>query len=131
MSEWARRLVWAPETGQLPDTKMPEIILSVGAGVQARALQASTDPRNAIKLLLSGVRGRVSTLKQTFRATLDCEIQYNDFSRSFHGQAELSSRCHRLNIVLPDRPRELDDFDRLENLEDIAIDFLKPGCRIR
>lgn len=57
MSEWERRLVWAPETGQPQDTKMPDIMLSVGAGVQARALRASADPRNAINLLPGGVRG--------------------------------------------------------------------------
>jgi hypothetical protein len=130
MSEWERRLVWAPETGQPQDTKMPDIILSVGAGVQARALLASRDPRNAVSLLPGGVRDRVRTLKQMYKATLDCEIQYNDFSRLFGGQGELRSRCHRLNIVLPDKPCELDDVGQLEKLENTAIDFLQPGCRI-
>jgi len=129
MSEWERRLVWAPEAGQVHDTKIPDIILSVGAGVQARALQASADPRRASKLLPGGVRGRVNTLKQMFKATLDCEIVYNDFSRFFDGQAELRSRCHRLNIVLPDKPCELDEVDKLEELEDTALDFLSPRCR--
>ena len=131
MSEWERKLVWAPETGQLQDTKIPDIMLSIGAGVQAKALRASRDPRNVVNLLPSGVRGRVRTLRQMYRATLDCEIQYNDFSRFFDGQTELRSRCHRLNIVLPDKPCELDDVDQMEKLEDIAIDFLKPGCRTR
>lgn len=110
---------------------MPDIMLSIGAGVQAQALRVSTDPRNSVKLLPSGVRGRVRALKQMYKATLDCEIQYNDFSRFFDGQAELRSRCHRLNIVLPDKPCDLDDVDQLEKLEDMAIDFLKPGCRTR
>jgi hypothetical protein len=131
MSEWERKLVWAPETGQLHDTKIPDIILSVGAGVQARALRASRDPRNIVNLLPGGVKSRVRTFSQMYRATLDCEIQYNDFSRFLDGHAELRSRCHRLNIVLPDKPCELDDVDQLERLEDTAIDFLKPGCRTR
>lgn len=129
MSEWERKLVWAPEAGQVHDTKIPDIILSVGAGVQARALHASANPGRASKLLPSGVRGRVNTLKQMFKATLDCEIAYNDFCRFFDGQAELRSRCHRLNIVLPDRPCELDEVDKLEELEDTALDFLNPRCR--
>lgn len=83
------------------------------------------------KLLPNGVKGRIKTLKQMFRATLDCENLYNDFSRFFDGQAELRSRCHRLNIVLPDKKCELDDVDQLESLENTAIDFLKPGCRER
>ena len=60
------------------------------------------------------------------RFTLDCEI---DFSRFFDGQAELRSRCHRLNIVLPDKPCKLDEVDTLEELEHAALDFLNPQCR--
>ena len=131
VSNWERNLVWAHEAGEVEDCKIPDVMLSVGAGVQDKAVRESTGLSIITKVLPSGVKERVGAIRQIYKATLNCEREFQDFSRGFEGQPELRSRCHRLNIVLPDQPCKLDAVDKLEELDDRAKRFLREDCRIR
>jgi hypothetical protein len=123
--------VWPEDRGQRPD-----LMLSVGAGVSSKALRDGhpLSPtgigRVAHGVLPSGLKDRVTALHQMYKATLNCERQYQEFSHFFRGDAELKARCHRLNVVLPDRPYRLDDVHKLQELEVAARDFLKHDCKL-
>ena len=123
-------LVWARESSEMEDSKIPDIMLSLGAGVQNKTLQSTVGSRRATIVLPSGVRERVAALHQMYKATLDDEQVFKDFSRSFERQSELQSRCHRLNIVLDDQPCRLDDVDQLEKLQSTAKRFLREDSEI-
>ncbi len=143
---WERMLVWAREPDELEDCKIPDIMLSIGAGVQNKAFRSSTGLSRLTTVLPSGVKDRVAALHQTSKAALECEQVFANFcwnlddqpefqSRcqrlNLDDQPEFQSRCQRLNIVLDDQPCRLDDVQKLEELDNIAKEFLKPDCRIQ
>ncbi|KAH7382108.1 hypothetical protein BKA64DRAFT_713345 [Cadophora sp. MPI-SDFR-AT-0126] len=121
--EEERRLLWK-------DKCPPDIILSVGTGIQASngGLTKSVNKRLKIgqKLIPKGLRGKIAVGLDMIQSTLDCDRQWNDFVASTKWDRDISSVCHRLDIGLAERPPDLDNVDAIPSLKMEASRYLMP-----
>lgn len=109
-----RRLIWK-------DMCPPDIILSVGTGIQATGTGATKSGGQALKvakrLVPKGLKGKVAVGLDMIRSTLDCEKQWYDFISSRGQEADLMGACHRINVGLSERPPNLDDVSAIPLLK--------------
>ena len=121
--EEERRLIWT-------DKSPPDIILSVGTGIQAdtggNTKFANKRLKMAKKLIPKGLRGKIAVGLDMIQSTLDCDRQWNEFVSSTKWDPAISNVCHRLDIGLSERPPNLDDVDAMPTLKKQAMDYLHP-----
>jgi hypothetical protein len=121
--EEERRLIWR-------DKSPPDIILSVGTGIQADTEGTTKSVGKRLKisqmLIPKGLRGKVAVGLDMIQSTLDCDRQWSEFVSSTMWDRDISSVCHRLNIGLAERPPNLDDVAAIPSLKDEAKKYLHP-----
>jgi hypothetical protein len=121
--EEERRLLWR-------DKSPPDIILSVGSGIQAdtEGTTKSVGKRLKVakKLIPKGLRGKIAVGLDMIQSTLDCDRQWNEFVSSTKWDRDISSVCHRLDIGLVERPPNLDDVAAIPSLKYEAKKYLHP-----
>jgi hypothetical protein len=125
-----RRLIW-PKGNNRPD-----IILSVGTGIQVQASGGMKKAEGSKvdmlrKLLPRGLQKNIATAYDMLLSTLSCEKEWDDFIDAHRHDPKFVKSCHRLNIGLAGKPPKLDDFGSIPLLESEAQDYLssKPSRR--
>lgn len=118
-----RRLIW-PKGNNRPD-----IILSVGTGIQVQASggmkQAEGSKVNMLrKLLPRGLQKNIATAYDMLLSTLSCEKEWDDFIDAHRHDPKFIKSCHRLNVGLTGKPPKLDDIGSIPLLESEARDYL-------
>ena len=120
--EEERRAIWSDKTP-------PDIILSIGTGIQAdmggTTKSAGKRLKTAKKLIPKGLRGKIAVGLDMVQSTLDCDRQWNEFVSSTKWDSHLSSVCHRLDIGLHGRPPNIDDVDSIPLLKHQADLYLR------
>lgn len=124
--EEERRLVWKDKTP-------PDIILSIGTGVQAdtegTTKSAGRSTKFAQRLIPGGLRGKIAVGVDMIQSTLDCDRQWSEFVSSKKWDSDIKSVCHRLNIGLHQRPPNIDAVDTIPWMKQQAEWYLRPGDR--
>ncbi|KAL8786710.1 MAG: hypothetical protein Q9213_002647 [Squamulea squamosa] len=122
--EEERRVIWRDKTP-------PDILLSVGTGIQVgadgAAKSAGRGQRMSMKLLPKGIRGRLAVGHDVIQSTLDCNRQWDEFVKSMKWDRDTHRVCHRLNIGFMERPPVLDDVNSIPYLKATAMKYLNPG----
>jgi hypothetical protein len=125
-----RRLIW-PKGNNRPD-----IILSVGTGIQVQASGGMKKAEGSKvdmlrKLLPRGLQKNIATAYDMLLSTLSCEKEWDDFIDAHRHDPKFVKSCHRLNVGLAGKPPKLDDFGSIPLLESEAQDYLssKPSRR--
>ncbi|KAL8904081.1 MAG: hypothetical protein Q9207_003508 [Kuettlingeria erythrocarpa] len=120
--EEERRAIW-------DDKAPPDILLSIGTGIQVRAngraKSTSKRQKTAMRLLPKGIRGRIAVGIDVIQSTVDCNRQWDEFVKSMKWDRNTHRVCHRLNIGLEDRPPNLDDVDAIVHLKQKATRYLR------
>ncbi|KAH0556819.1 hypothetical protein GP486_005391 [Trichoglossum hirsutum] len=118
-----RRLLWK-------DKSPPDIILSVGTGIQAdtEGTTKLVNKRHKIakKLVPKGLIGKIAIGLDMIQSTLDCDRQWNEFMSFTKWDCDISSVCHCLNIGLAKQPPNLDDVAAMPSLKDEVEMYLCP-----
>lgn len=121
--EEERRAIWSDKTP-------PDIILSIGTGIQAdvegTTKSAGKRLKTVKKLIPKGLRGKVAVGLDMVQSTLDCDRQWSEFISSTRWDSHLSSICHRLDIGLQGRPPKIDDVESIPLLKHQAERYLRP-----
>lgn len=107
---------------------MPDLVLSIGAGV-SRTKPAPFKLPSWLSWLPRRAATGLSTMLQMTEATFDCEQKWKEVYSYTAGNPELRSRYHRLNVLLPSKPCELDDIGALSLLEQIATKFFSQSSK--
>ena len=119
--EAERRMVWT-------DNRPLDIILSIGTGVQANSeggAKFGGRAFNFAKMFVpKGLKGKLAVGVDMIQSTLDCEKQWEDFISATDTKTRRS--CHRINVGLNERPPNLDDFSKLQDLKREAERYLQP-----
>jgi hypothetical protein len=117
-----RHMIWK-------DRSPPDIILSVGTGIQAdtggETKSVSKRAKIAKRLIPKGLRGKIAVGLDMIQSTLDCDRQWSEFLSSTKRDPNISSICHRINIGLRDRPPNLDDVEAIPSLKQEAKAYLR------
>lgn len=125
IADGERCKIWGEEAEKIPD-----IIISVGTGLQEGSSQIAKKPNRAARLLLKvtpkGLVDKVGVVYDMVKSTLDCERQWREFYQSINWDEPHRARCHRLNIGLRAEPPKLDDVGSLIWLKDVAATYLSP-----
>ncbi|KAL9609786.1 MAG: hypothetical protein Q9167_005464 [Letrouitia subvulpina] len=112
--EEERRAIWQDETP-------PDILLSVGTGIQIEAEGVakflSKSEKTVMWLLPMGIRGKLAIGLDVIQSTLDCNRQWDEFVASTRWDRKISHVCHRLNIGLKDAPPHIDNFSTIASLK--------------
>ena len=116
--EEERRAIWQDEAP-------PDILLSIGTGIQIGTDGTAKSASLRRHLLPRGIRGRIAVGHDVVQSTLDCNRQWDEFVTSMRGDRNTHSVCHRLNIGLEGRPPKLDDVDAIPKLKDEARRYLE------
>ncbi|KAK4231466.1 hypothetical protein QBC38DRAFT_451096 [Podospora fimiseda] len=106
------RRIW---TSELDSHIPPDIMLSIGTGIQVDGEGNPTDSRPArLKKMKdrvgSRVREAIDTGLDTVGTTLACHDEWVDFQSRLRPGGRLESNSHRLNIGLSAKPPRLDAF---------------------
>jgi hypothetical protein len=121
-----RQLIWPKGCNR------PDIILSVGAGLQTYDSGATkgvktSKTKQILKLVPKGLRKKLTTGYDMIVSTLDCEKEWQEFLGSMRHDKRFISVCHRLNVGLYEKPPKLDEVDALVSLQQEASNFLMRG----
>jgi hypothetical protein len=88
-----RHMIWK-------DRSPPDIILSVGTGIQAdtggETKSVSKRAKIAKRLIPKGLRGKIAVGLDMIQSTLDCDRQWSEFLSSTKRDPNISSICHRI-----------------------------------
>jgi len=116
------RLAYEEESRIWPNSKAPDIILSLGTSIlvdkDGNIKSKKNEHLEKVKSLLpSGVRKKVETGLDMVEATLDCHREWVDFVGGLQTRPGLHRRnCHRLDIGLTSKPPALDATDEMWSL---------------
>ncbi|KAK0722843.1 hypothetical protein B0T26DRAFT_704224 [Lasiosphaeria miniovina] len=113
-------------------TKPPDIIVSVGTGIQVDAdgqvVEVADEHVAHLKRLLPrGLRRKVELGLDMIRATLDCHLEWSNFKSTLNGT--LNRNSHRLDVGLMRKPPNLDDVGGLVILQHESETYLSPSSK--
>ena len=121
-----RRAIWS-------DKIQPDIILSIGTGIQTDMDGATKSLGKGLKLakklIPKGLKGKIAVGLDMVQSTTDCERQWKEFTFSNRSDISLFRVCHRLNIGLAGRPPDLDDVGSIADLRHKAEEYLDPTSK--
>ena len=121
--EEERRAIWK-------DKAPPDILLSIGTGIQIGTEGTATDlavvQKAAMRLRWKGLRGRIAVGLDVIQSTLDCNRQWDEFVSAMRWDRRTHRVCHRLNIGLTERPPKLDDVAAIPDLKNKARRYMRP-----
>lgn len=111
-------------------TKPPDIIVSVGTGIQVdingRVVTREREYASKMKKLLPpGVRTKLELGLDMINATLDCHREWVDFKSTLN--SNLNRNSHRIDVGLGGKPPSLDDVESLDALKRESEEYLLPG----
>jgi hypothetical protein len=118
IAEAERRLLW-------PDHPLPDIVLSLGTGIEKEGPNVTTEERMAGPMEYGAGLGKL--MKYFVKQVLDSERMWEQFETSQAiRDVELSKRRYiRLNVQCDDSLPELDHVDSMKTLEEKAARFCK------
>ncbi len=110
----------------------PDIILSVGTGVQVQRTgkaRSEATRRSCIvqKMIPKGIKTKVATTYDMIHATLDCEREWRDFVQSKSHDPQFVRNCHRLDVALAEKVPKIDEIDMIQELGYRATSYLSQG----
>jgi hypothetical protein len=120
IAETERRLLW-------PDHPLPDIVLSLGTGIEKEGANVTTEERMAGPTCMEYGAGLGKLIKHFAKQVLDSERMWEEFETcQAIRDVELSKKRYiRLNVQCDGSLPELDHVDSMKNLEEKAARFCK------
>lgn len=113
------------------DPANPDIVLSLGTGIQVDASGGFCEKKNmkleALKITMPGRwRKMIDTGLDMVASTLNCQREWDNFTRAHH---DGGTKLHRLNVGLEDSPPKLDNVGSMASLREASQKYVHQDTR--